>query len=128
MDGSHEEGFVVSVDLSTEPTVPNSLVVRLRHMLNTPDVQDVILEPSEVVAFSIQPPFHANQAGLDPFSFPKYVYMDLFLARNFELARNKRKEEENLTSTIKNLNQRKQSLTRFNVRRQLFAVIESDAC
>ena len=86
--------------------------------------QQVIFQPSEVVAFQLHRT-HVNTSGKNEraiFRYPKYVYLDQFLKENAELASERRKLQRELISKIEALKKKREALTRHNVRK-LYPVI-----
>jgi hypothetical protein len=123
---ANDDGFIVTIDVNNEATSQSALVPRLRSMLlhsGTED-QDVILEPSDVVAFYLGPSTRLSfpsSTHAEPFVYPKYVHMDMFLSENFALSREKTREEQEMVSNLGKLSQSKKAITHFNVcRRFLF--------
>ncbi|KAH6910678.1 hypothetical protein BKA70DRAFT_90896 [Coprinopsis sp. MPI-PUGE-AT-0042] len=79
----------------------------------------VIHEPSMMLAFAlVRQPLTASQRKGDPipFSFPKSFYLDRFLFINLELANRKRSEEEQISWEVQDLQNQRETLTRFEQR------------
>jgi hypothetical protein len=118
---------VVSVDVGGDDSVHNDLVSRLsanrsRYHENG-SYHEVILEPSQVIAFRLRhervmgPALQPSSSSdtRQPFRFPKSLYMDQFLAKNFELANLKRRQQAQINADILQLTFRRSSITRFEV-------------
>ena len=79
---------------------------------------DVILEPSDVLAFQLThviPHGSSTKRFADPISFPKTMYLDRFLFDKFLLVTNKRNIEQKMRQEIQELTRQRVALTRFNV-------------
>lgn len=77
--------------------------------------QQVIFQPSEVVAFQLLR-HHPATGEREMFSFPPHLHLDQFLKENVELANMKRKMQWELNAEIERLDKRKEELTRYQVR------------
>lgn len=121
VDHPQQMGTVVTVNFGGD-SVHNDLISCLTDNLNkinrNDSRHDVIIKPSEVCVFHLKRapiiPGHAK-ASLDPFVFPKSIFLDRFLARNLELTNDKRKLEQEMMAEITELTAQKIMLTRFNV-------------
>ncbi|KZT08631.1 uncharacterized protein LAESUDRAFT_811244 [Laetiporus sulphureus 93-53] len=88
--------------------------------------QQVIFEPSEVVAFQIlrdiDPPSYEASLGAGPrperttFVYPKHVYLDQFMKNNYPIAIEKRRKQRELLAEVEQLLAKRASLTRHNNR------------
>ncbi|KAF8639202.1 hypothetical protein AX17_001688 [Amanita inopinata Kibby_2008] len=115
------DGFVVVVDVGLE-NIPNDLIgalsANLSRYTDTGSSHEVIVDPSDVVAFQLN--YHRQATGsrqnLDTFVYPKTIYLDQFLLTNVELANQKRQLERDMHAEIAKLVAEKETLTRFNNR------------
>lgn len=84
---------------------------------DTGSSHDVIVQPSEVFCFHLQR--LVNEAGkysVEPFTFPKFIYLDQFLLENLDLANKIRVAERRILDEISELSAMKEGLTRHNNR------------
>ena len=103
-----------------DPPLPNDLVSRLAAMLSQYEEHvsshDVIYEPSQVLTFQLKAPVDSSARSLDPLVFPRFFYLDQFLAKNFEIAKEKRRLQREMQAEISKLTKQKEFVTHFNVR------------
>lgn len=78
--------------------------------------QDVILEPSDVVAFELISGSRVTTTERKPFSYPKSIFLDQFLQENAEMASATRAHQRDVTEEVEALTLKKKSLTSFDVR------------
>ena len=89
----------------------------------------VIFEPSDIVAFQLvrdggaPPPYDAavgagagRRTERATFRYPASVYLDQFMRESYALASAKRAEQRGLLEEVRELEERKRNLLRFNVR------------
>ena len=84
----------------------------------------VIFEPSDIIAFQLVrdgalPSYDAaagRKAERVPFRYPASVYLDQFMRESYALASAKRAEQRGLLEEVRELEERKRNLLRFNVR------------
>ncbi|KAI0795565.1 hypothetical protein C8Q75DRAFT_803435 [Abortiporus biennis] len=114
---------VVKVDIRGTPDSNDLLSCLSSEMSPTGQGQQVIFQPSDVVAFQlareflpIVPSSGSTNAGVkierQRFAYPKYIYLDQFLKENVDLANEKRKLQKDLTAEIEKLSARRAGLTR----------------
>lgn len=85
--------------------------------------QQIIFEPSEVVAFQLvrehMLPTYELSVGAKTerttFKYPKYVYLDQFLAKNLAKGNELREKRRNLNKEIEQITARRSALTRHKV-------------
>jgi hypothetical protein len=115
---ANNRGSVVVVNVG-DPSLPNDLVSRLAAMLSQYEdhgsTHDVIFEPSQVLSFHLKAPQDSSARSLDPFVFPQFLYLDQFLAKNFEIANEKRRLNMEIQEEISALTRQKEFITHFNV-------------
>ncbi|THH16377.1 hypothetical protein EW146_g4264 [Bondarzewia mesenterica] len=113
---------VVKVDIH-DGDQNNDLISCLSTQLSHTDVstkQQVILEPSDVVAFQLvrheAPPSYSGgpSAPKQLFRYPKQMYLDRFMRENAELANSGRTQQQELHEEIQRLTLRKAGLTHAN--------------
>ena len=120
------EDCLVQVETGDDGESENDLISRLTSSLSryhdTGSEHDVILEPSEVIAFHLRntqsATSSANAPALlhqKPFKYPKTLYLDRFLSDNFQLADAKRKQQMEITDQIQKLTAQRNSITHCNV-------------
>lgn len=76
---------------------------------------DIIFDPSQVLTFHLKVPLDSSARSLDPFVFPRFFYLDQFLAQNFEIANQKRRSQREMQEEISKLTKQKEIITHFNV-------------
>ncbi|OBZ66914.1 hypothetical protein A0H81_13252 [Grifola frondosa] len=83
-----------------------------------PAKQQVIFEPSDVVAFQLvrHPPAAGTRAEVQTFGYPKHVYLDQYLAENVQLANTRRAQQKELYAEVEGLLARRRALMRHDVR------------
>ena len=116
---SPDDGFVVAVDIGIE-NIPNDLIgalsANLSRYSDSGSSHDVIIEPSDVVAFHLSYKRQtASRSNLDTFIYPKALYLDRFLQTNAEIANQRRRLEQEMNVEIARLTAQKETLTRHNV-------------
>jgi hypothetical protein len=116
---SPDDGFVVLVDVGME-NIPNDLIgtlsANLSRYSDSWSSHDIIIEPSDVLAFQLAYKRQSSsRSNLDPFFYPKTLFLDRFLMSNVELANQKRRQEKDMNAEIVNLTTQKETLTRYNV-------------
>ena len=120
------EDCLVQVETSDDGESENDLISRLTSSLSryhdTGSEHDVIIEPSEVIAFHLRntrsATCSANASALlsqKPFKYPKTLYLDRFLSDNFQLADAKRKQQMDIADQIQKLTAQRNSITHCNV-------------
>lgn len=114
------DSHIVLIEFGGETTPYTDLISCLSGTLSkwtdTGSSHDVIIEPSDVFCFHVRRA--VNQEGKfspEPFSFPKYIYLDQFLLENLELANETRLGERKLLDGISELTRMKEGLTQHNV-------------
>ncbi|KAM6501179.1 hypothetical protein JOM56_004193 [Amanita muscaria] len=117
---SPDDGFVVLVDVGVE-NIPNDLIgtlsANLSRYSDSASSHDVIIEPSDVLAFQlVYRRQSSSRSNVDPFIYPKTLFLDRFLLSNVELANQKRRQEKDMNAEIVNLTTQKETLTRYNNR------------
>jgi len=108
----------VAVEMGGDSTVPDDLLARLSANLSmgTPGpMQEVIFEPSQVVAFHLKNSRSDVKATHVPFKYPKSIFMDQFLSENAELAKQKQLKQRELSVEIQKLVSKRKSFTSHNV-------------
>lgn len=114
---ANNRGSVVAVDVG-DPTLPNDLVSRLAAMLSQYEdrgsTHDIIFEPSQVLTFHLKAPQDSSARSLDPFVYPRFLYLDRFLAKNFEIANQKRRLNREMQEEINTLTKQKEYITHYN--------------
>lgn len=115
------DSHVVLVEFGSEAAPYTDLISCLAGTLSSwmesGSSHDVIVEPSEVFCFHLKR--LVGQAGKfspEPFTFPKFIYLDQFLFDKLELANQKRNAEQKLLEEISALTRMREGLTRHNVR------------
>ncbi|XP_006455181.1 hypothetical protein AGABI2DRAFT_226546 [Agaricus bisporus var. bisporus H97] len=115
------DSHIVLIEFGGETTPYTDLISCLSGTLSkwtdTGSSHDVIIEPSDVFCFHVRRA--VNQEGKfspEPFSFPKYIYLDQFLLENLELANETRLGERKLLDGISELTRMKEGLTQHNNR------------
>jgi hypothetical protein len=115
---ANNRGSVVLVEVG-DPALPNDLISRLATKLSQygdlTSSHDVIFEPSQVLTFHLKTPQDGSVRSLEPCVFPRFLYLDQFLAKNFELANEKRKLHREMQAEISTLMKQKEFITNFNV-------------
>ena len=134
--GLIREDCVVTVETSGDCSLGNDLVSRLSAILSRyhegGSNHDVILEPSDVIAFHLKntrstpsttpSSSSASAPSCVPkgFKYPKLLYLDQFLGENFELANQKRTQQMEMNAEVQKLTAYRNSITHFNVSLELY--------
>jgi hypothetical protein len=84
---------------------------------------DVILAPSDVIGFQLTHLPVNSSSSPDPFVYPKTLYLDRFLFKNFALTNEKRGIENKMRQEIQELTHQRAALTQFNVSSLKFFII-----
>ncbi|KAG6877530.1 hypothetical protein C0993_006324 [Termitomyces sp. T159_Od127] len=116
---SKQIGCVVEIQTGDSAT-PNDLISRLSSNLlraynevTRTTTCDVIVHPSEVVVFYLKPVQSSGQAKtVEPFVFPKQLYLDRFIFEKMPLIEEKKTQERKLREQINEFTKRRQLLTR----------------
>jgi hypothetical protein len=115
---ANNTGSVVVVDIG-DASHPNELVFRLAAMLSQYEEHgsshDIIFEPSQVLTFHLKVSQDRSGRSLDPFVFPRQLYLDQFLATNFETANEKRRLNREMQEEISMLTGQREFITHFDV-------------
>ena len=95
------------------------LSAQLSAPLDQPARQELIFEPSDVVAFELVGRTSSQSTSFGSerkaFRYPKHIYLDQFLQANVELANAKRAEQREMNDELEKLFVRRKSLTSFDV-------------
>ncbi|KAH7925332.1 hypothetical protein BV22DRAFT_1104980 [Leucogyrophana mollusca] len=133
--GFLQETCVVKVEVTGGEN--DDLIGRLSAQLSKPhdavSKQDVIFEPSDVVAFQLsrssgnifQGTSGEKKIERKPFKYPKHIFLDQFLKENVELAKSKRTQQREMNEEVEKLVLHKKSLTHFNEKDTLKALRSS---
>jgi hypothetical protein len=115
----------VDLDLPIPQGSQDDLISRLSAQLSraTPGEgkgQQVIVEPSEIVAFQLARSSGrgvgtGGTANQEPFRYPTYIFLDQFLASNAEMAASKRASAAEMEKELSQLTERKANLKWFKV-------------
>jgi hypothetical protein len=115
---ANNRGSVVVVDIG-DLALPNDLISRLAAMLShyedRASLHDVIFEPSQVLTFQLRTPQNGSVRSTEPFIFPRFLYLDQFLAKNFGLANEKRTMHRAMQAEIATLMKQKEFIIGFDV-------------
>ncbi|KAF9011795.1 hypothetical protein BDQ17DRAFT_1420208 [Cyathus striatus] len=97
----------------------SSLVAHLSRYEESKSIHEVIIEPSEFVAFRLKRS-PTTQAGVkvapEPFVYSKTIYLDQFLLHNVELVVKNRMKERDIMREIKSYQEKRDKLTRLDNR------------
>ncbi|KAH0578530.1 hypothetical protein H2248_003680 [Termitomyces sp. 'cryptogamus'] len=115
---TEQTGCIVEIHTGDSAT-PNELISRLNSNLYAYNevtriaTSDVIVHPSEVVAFYLKPIQSTGQGKtVEPFVFPKQFYLDRFILENSPLVEEKKMQERKICEDINELTKKKELLTR----------------
>ena len=98
------------------------LDAELKQVAPTESQPQVIVRPSEVVAFQL---LRYSSGERQKFSFPPYFYLDQFMHEKSQLAKEKRQLKSNLLQKINDLEARRRALTKFKVSHNVLVIAES---
>ncbi|KAG6919117.1 hypothetical protein DXG01_008924 [Tephrocybe rancida] len=115
-----QQGSVVELRTGDPSSAtPNDLISRLSGILSTYNhvtrstSHDVIVEPSELVMFSLRPlEGGQGKSTAEPFVFPKQFYLDRFIFDNLGVAEEKKAQERKFREQIEELLKKKQFFSR----------------
>ncbi|KAI0252842.1 hypothetical protein BJV78DRAFT_271770 [Lactifluus subvellereus] len=111
---------IVKVDIRDDnqsADLVSALSARMAHR-EIPSKQQVIFEPSDVVAFQLVrpdtlPSYSRTPTPLrQPFRYPKHIYLDQYMKENVEISSAKWREQKEISEKIQNLTLRENALKR----------------
>ncbi|KAG6889932.1 hypothetical protein C0995_013456 [Termitomyces sp. Mi166 len=118
---TEQTSCVVEIHTGDSAT-PNDLISRLSSSLHAYNeftqttTHDVIVHPSEVVAFHLRPMQSTGQGKtVEPFAFPRQFPLDRFILDNLSLTEEKEAQERKMRDEINDLTKRRELLTRGDV-------------
>jgi hypothetical protein len=128
--GKHpDEAELVTVTVGGNAAGENNdlmscLSAQLSAPLDSPEQQEYIFEPSDVVAFQLasnsamsssQSTSFGGMTERKAFRYPKHIYLDRFLQVNLELSNAKQAEQREMHAELEKLFAKRKSLTSFDV-------------
>ncbi|KAF9045451.1 hypothetical protein BJ165DRAFT_1477460 [Panaeolus papilionaceus] len=116
-----ETGMVVNLSFGQQDSA-NDLIScitqSLFHYGEDSSSHEMIITPSEVIGFNLRRGTRSStsKGSLDPFVYPKTLYLDRFMFDSLELTREKHEQEHQLNEKIQELIQTRQALVSHNNR------------
>ncbi|PPQ99320.1 hypothetical protein CVT24_009188 [Panaeolus cyanescens] len=116
-----ETGMVVNIS-SGQPDSANDLISAITQCLSSyteeASMHEVIITPSEVIGFNLRRGARSSvsKSSLDPFSYPKTLYLDRFMFDSLQLTTEKHEQERRLNEKIQDLMRTRRTLVTNNNR------------